>query len=453
MHWRGAYRQHRFESDTLHKKDGIMAKKKKSDSTANIACKYRIYPTESQIAFIIQTIGCNRWFWNYLISESKKAYEETKERPSALYELARRLPGLKEDEATEWLKKAESTSLIYTASRVDEAYAAFHRKRAKGMSVKMAGLPKRHKKRRCGAFTKQCNSKVNYIDWGKNLLFLSTKVVNNDGKKEPWVKAVLHRKVQGTPKSITYSVDIDGKFYASVIFEYEAERTEPEKPTFEKTLGVDLSMKDFGRAYGSDNELREVKCDKAAFERIEKHINVWKVRASRRYNRNQKRNNQSKGYYEATNKYLKLTARLNKMKEYATHMMTSEMVRDERYSTISVESLDVSSMVKKLGENAKKGEVKKRKNRARNNNKARMGLMASQIEYKAKMNGKNFVKIDRYFPSSQECSSCGFIFKGAKDYVTKQDWKCPQCGTRHQRDFNAAKNIKMEGFRILTEEK
>lgn len=430
-----------------------MAKKKKSENTANIACKYRIYPTEAQKEYIIKNIGHNRWFWNYLISESEKAYKETKNRPSALYELARRLPHMKKAEETSWLKEADATSLIYTADRVDAAYAAFHKKRAKGMSVKMAGLPKLHKRSNSGAFTKQCISQRNYIDWGHNLIFISKKITNKDGGKEPWIKAVLHRKPQGTPKSITYSMGVDGRFYASIIFEYEAKPIKPKKATEEKTLGIDLAMKGFGSAYGSDGEVRSVECKKDTFDRIEKHIKVWQARASRRYNRQLKKNNQSKGYYEAIKKALALTAKLNRMKEYSTHVMTSKIVNDDRYDTISMENLDVSSMLRKLGEGAKKGEVKKRKNRARNNNNSRLGLITSQIEYKSKMTGKNFVKIDRYFPSSQKCSCCGFVFKDAKDYVTKQYWTCPKCGTDHQRDFNAAENIKKEGFRILTEEK
>lgn len=431
-----------------------MAKKKKSENAANIACKYRIYPTEAQKEYIMKNIGHNRWFWNYLVSESDKAYKNGENRPSAMYKLARRLPDMKKSEETSWLKEADSSSLIYTANRVDEAYAAFYRRKGKGVPPKKAGLPKHHKRRNSGSFTKQCKADGNYIDWGHNLLFISTKIVNKDGEKEPWLKAVLHKKLQGTPKSITYSMDVDGRFYASVIFEYEAKPIKPKKPTMKKTLGIDLAMKGFGSAYGSDDELRIVECKKDAIDRIEKHIKVWKVRASRRYSiqlRKMKKS-QSKGYYEAVKKYLSLTTKLNRMKGYATHMMTSQIVNDDRYDTISVESLDVSSMLRKLGEGTKKGDVKKRKNRARNNNKSRLGLITSQIEYKSKMVGKNFVKIDKYFPSSQKCSCCGFVFKDVKDYVTKQYWTCPQCGAEHQRDFNAAENIKREGFRILTEE-
>ena len=157
---------------------------------------------------------------------------------------------------------------------------------------------------------------------------------------------------------------------------------------------------------------------------------------------------QSKGYYEAMDKCSSIRERMRRITDYNTHMLTHRIVSDDRFNTIALEDLDVKSMIEKSSKQDTLGKQRRRKSNARKNKYAKFYAIKSQIEYKGKLAGKNVIKINRYFPSSQKCSACGEVYPAVKD-LRISTWVCPKCGVEHHRDFNAALNIKNEGFKKI----
>ena len=242
----------------------FMAEKKKLQ---NIACKYRIYPTEAQKKFIAQNVGHNRWWWNYCVRTTQDHYWQHKDDTddeskyiNAQFDISRRLPQMKKDDETKWLKDAAAISLIHTSQAVDKAYAMFKKRRNEGLSVKKAGLPHKHKKTRKGGFTIDFHPTHPEltVDWEHGMIYMMKKK-----GMEPWVKAVLHRHIDGTPKHVTFSRGCDGRYYASVCFELKKQPKQPKKPTLKGTLGIDLAFSvkkknkghGMGVGYGSDDNI------------------------------------------------------------------------------------------------------------------------------------------------------------------------------------------------------
>lgn len=420
---------------------------------AHIAVKYRIYPTKAQMNFINKNIGANRWFWNYCIEKKQNAYLESKRTgDKALARIdGQTLRGhvktLKEEEETKWLKDVKLNSFNYVVDHFDEAYKKFFEKKA--------GKPKKHKRTRSGAFTTQITKDrniENLIDYKNNRIYLGKFIKNENGEPERFVKAKIHRKVDGTIMNMTISKDIDNRYYISFCLKVD-DWKKPKSPTLDGTIGIDMGMSEAGALYGSDLKVRYGSDNIAGLtdkiNRMERHLKKWSKIKSKRYSieRKKKRTGQSKGYVEAVEKCAVIQCKINRLKSYITHMMTSSIVHCENIDSIAIESLDVKEMIEKKTTNNLK-EQKARKRRARRNRIVRLGEISRQLEYKAEMNGKNFVKINKWYPSSKTCSVCGYKNDNLK--LTDRSWVCPHCHTEHHRDFNAAENIKNEGYRMLT---
>ena len=141
----------------------------------------------------------------------------------------------------------------------------------------------------------------------------------------------------------------------------------------------------------------------------------------------------SENYEKQRLKIAKYLEKIESRRIDSVHKATNDIVK--KYDNIAIENLNYHALstAKYIGQH---------------NKRSGMGLAINQLKYKSARRGKNTIAIDRYFPSSQICSACGYVNKDAKK-LTVRSWVCPECSTKHDRDINAAKNILSEGMRSL----
>jgi putative transposase len=299
------------------------------------------------------------------------------------------LTTLKKKEETEWLKEVNSQSLQFVIKCLEVAYTNFFQKRTK--------FPKFKSKRSKNSFTAP-----QFASISDNRLFIP--------KFRDGIKCRVHREIRGKICRVTVSKTPSGKYFASVLTEEEYE-TPLEKTN--KSVGLDMGLKDFiitseGEVFKNNKYTRKYE-DKL-------------VRAQRHLSR------KKKGSREFENQRLKV-ARLhekisNSRADYL-HKCSISLIR--RYDTICIEDLNVKGMIRNHHLSKSIADVS-------------WSSFIDMLTYKADLNGKRIVKIDRYYPSSQTCNVCGNVNKDIKD-LSIREWECPSCHTNHNRDVNAAINI------------
>lgn len=402
------------------------------------AYKYRIYPTEEQKKHFAVCFAANRWFWNYALDkiqavfDSNKNKEEKDKIPSAKFEIARELPSLKKEENTSWIKQAESTLFSFTGENLDVALKRFF----KGQG----GFPKFKNTKYSNSYTTDMSTRCeNVIDW-KNETIKIPKIGN--------VKCVFHRKFNGKIKKFIISKKSYDYYEISILVDDTFVKTELKEHTYEGTIGIDMGSKEGnngGNAILSDGtrfqvinydkEDKKIKRLKRKLSRKE-WVKTGEKKFSKKYNKEVDVKVPSKNYIKLKDEIAKIEDRIARKRVYNTHQISSYVAKNDNFDTVAIETLNVKGMLK----NHKT---------ARNISNGNMGELGRQLEYKCDWYGKNLVKVDRWFASTKTCSVCG-----NKHVVkNKRSWICPNCGTHHDRDINAAINIKEEGNRILTEGK
>ncbi|MGB7441305.1 MAG: RNA-guided endonuclease TnpB family protein [Coleofasciculaceae cyanobacterium] len=364
------------------------------------AVKVRLYPTIEQQAILAQHFGCARWWWNYALNLCIETYQATGKglSQSALNTF---LPKLKKQEETKWLAECYSQVLQATTLNLVTAYRNFFEGRAKYPRFK----------------AKKNRQSIQYPQ--------SVKVVDNCLKfpgRVGLVKVKLHRPIEGTIKTVTISMTPSGRYYASVLMELEG--SNPTTSTKGKVAGIDLGLKDFAIAFDG------VKTSKYANP---KHL--------AKHERNLKRKQQKLARKEkgsnSRNKARKLVARVyervSNVRQDYLHKLSRKLVDDNQ--VIVVESLNTKGMVRnhKL---------------AKAISNVGWGMFVNFLQYKLDREGKVLVEIDRWFPSSKLCSNCHYQINEIP--LDVRTWTCPNCVTHHDRDGNAAQNIRAEGIRMLS---
>lgn len=358
------------------------------------AYKYRLYPTNSQKELIAKHIGSSRFVYNLALETKNTAYLGNKINLSQ-FDLIKQLPELKKE--CEWLKEVNSQSLQQSIINMESAFKNF---------FKGAGFP-RFKSKHRGRQSFPVPQNV-IVDTNKSELIIPKF-------KKKGIKIRLHREIKGDIKSATISVTPTGKYYVSILV--DTNTCAPTKaPINEQTaIGVDLGIKDFaitseGEAFDNPKYLKE------AMNRL-KFI-------QRKYSKN-------KG--KRTKRRLALLHErvANKRKDFL-HKLSTQLIRENQ--TICLETLAVKNMVKNH-------------NLAQAINDASWGLFVSMLEYKAEWNGNNILRIGTFSPSSKSCSCCGNLNKELK--LQDREWTCEGCGTTHDRDVNAAVNIKSFALKKL----
>ncbi|MDC0835439.1 RNA-guided endonuclease TnpB family protein [Geitlerinema sp. CS-897] len=358
------------------------------------AYKYRIYPTHEQQATLAKSFGCCRWYWNYALNLCQETYRTTGKGLSRGY-LQGLLPALKKEYP--WLKEdVYSQCLQVVALNLSTAYRNFFEKRAK--------LPRFKSKHGRQS-----------ISYPQNVKFEGTCIKL---PKVGLVRCRQHRSFEGQIKTVTLSQNPDGKYYASVLVENKKEP--PLLSTERKAIGIDLGLTDFaitseGSKYNNP-----------------KHFDKHARNLKRKQQKHARKRKSSKNRNKSRVKVAKIHAKISRCREDFLHKLSRKIVNESQ--VIVVENLNVKGMVR----NPKL---------AKAINDVGWGMFGTMLKYKAESEGKVYLEVDRFFPSSKTCHVCLNQIESLSLEV--RSWTCQHCQTCHDRDINAAINIKNEGLRIL----
>lgn len=376
---------------------------------ANKAIKYRVYPTTEQSIMFAKTFGCCRKVYNLMLSDKIEGYKATGKFPTVT-------PAKYKDEYP-YLREVDSLALTNKQLDLQEAF----RNRFNKSRKKNNGFPK---------FKSAKHSRKAYTTNNQK----GTVVIIDDKyiklPKIGKVKAVIHRVPDDNwiIKSATVSKESDGKYYISVLFEFDTV-TNPYAADKTNAIGLDYASNglyvDNNGNIGTNHKYYRESHDKLA-------------KAQRRLSRMQG----SKKGEEKSNNYIKQLRKVNKIHRHIAnqrldnlHKISTEIAN--QYDVVCVESLNMRSMA----------------NHGFGNGKATLdngyGMFLSMLDYKLSERNKYLVKVDKWFPSSQICHCCGRLHPEMKD-LTIRTMKC-DCGLIINRDQNAAINILQEGLRMLTE--
>ena len=298
---------------------------------------------------------------------------------------------MKKDPQYAWLKIGHSQVLQQSLKDLDQAYQNFF--------TKCAEFPKFHKKS-----GKQSARYMQYVFVGENWI---------DFPKIGKVKAVIHRPCEGAVKNVTVTKTKSGRYFASV--QVEMNVPEPKFDRVDVTVGVDMGLKDFVVTSDTVN----IPASKPLYK-AQKRL----TRLQRRLSRRQKG---SKGREKARLAVARQHERIANQRSDFLHKTSHWLVTN--YGLIGIENLNVRGMVKN-------------RKLAKSISDAGWGEFKRQLLYKGQWYGSQVVVIDRFYPSSRECSTCHHVLSELK--LSVREWDCPVCGTHHDRDHNAAKNIETQ---------
>lgn len=363
---------------------------------ANKAYKFRIYPDAEQKVLFARTFGCVRFIYNRMLEDKINYYQQTKQK-------LHNTPAQYKEEFP-WLKEVDSLALCNTQQNLLKAFTNF-------FTNPKSGFPKfksRHKNRKSYTTNNQKGS---------------ITLENGDLKlpKMPGlIKVKQHRMIPSDYqiKSVTISQTPSGKYYASILFEYENQVPEQELHDF---LGLDFSMHEL---YKDSNG------NEPAYPRYYRRAEQKLKRKQRRLSLMKKgSNNRNKQRIKVAKLHEKVA---NQRKDFL-HKLSRKLA--DTYDCICVENLNMQAMSRSLHFG---------KSVADNG----WGMFTTFLQYKLEEQGKKLVKADPFFASSQLCSCCGYKNPVTKD-LSVREWICPECGIHHDRDTNAAINIRNEGMRLI----
>lgn len=373
----------------------------------NKAFVVRLYPTAAQIARISRTLGCARFVYNHFLARRGEAYKSTGKGLS-YGQISRELTALKQTETTAWLREVDKFALQQSLVDLERAFKNFFRDCKKPKKQRRFGYPNFKKK----------GAKQSYRT---NFTNGNIEIVGNALKlpKLGWVKFLGSQVIAGRVINVTVRKNPAGKYFASILCEVEVEPL----PQRSEAVGLDLGLKSF--LVGSEGEVvGNPRHYRAKLRKLR--------RAHRILSRRQKGSHRQQ---QAKTKLAQLYERISNLRRDFLHKESTKVIR--KFGVICIEDLRPKNMVKN-------------RSLAQGIMDASWGEFRRQLEYKSRWYGRSLVAIDPFFPSSQLCSECGFQNQAVKDLAVRE-WTCPACGVRHDRDVNAAKNIKNEGLRILAE--
>ncbi len=364
---------------------------------ANKACKFRIYPTQEQKTQFAKTVGCVRFIYNKMLEDKIAYYQQTKKKLNntpAQYK-----------EAFPFLKDVDSMALCNAQMNLQNAYNNF-------FSRPKVGFPK---------FKSRRNSRKSYTTNCIN----GNITLENGFLKLPKLKGLVkvkqHRQIPDDwkLKSVTVSQSASGKYYASILFEYENQVPEQELHDF---LGLDFSMHELYRD-SNGNEPSYPRYYRQSEQKLKKE--------QRKLSHMQK---DSKNREKQRVKVAILHEKVANQRRDFLHKLSRKLAN--AWDCICIENLNMQAMAQALHFG---------KSVCDNG----WGMFTEFLRYKLEEVGKKLVKIDRFFASSQICSCCGYKNPDTKD-LSVRAWDCPECGTHHDRDVNAAVNIRNEGMRLVS---
>lgn len=359
------------------------------------AYKYRFYPTVDQVELLAQTFGCVRFVYNSILRWRTDAYSERQEKVGYTQASARLTVMKKEPEFT-WLNDVSCVPLQQALRHQQTAFVNFFAGRAKYPTFKS----KRHKQ--SAEFTA---SAFKYRD-GK--LYMAKSKAPLDVR---W-----SCELPSTPSSITISKDAAGRYFVSCLCEFEPVSL----PITASTVGIDVGLKDL---FVTDTGFKTGN---------PRHTAKYAKRLALLQRRLSKKQKGSKNRAKARLKVARIHAKIADCRLDNLHKLSRKLINENQ--VVCVESLKLKNMIRNPSLSKAIAD-------------ASWGEFVRQLQYKGEWAGRSLVAIDQFFPSSKRCSCCGFMMK--KMPLDVRNWHCPECGADHDRDINAARNIKAAGLAVL----
>ena len=360
------------------------------------AYKFRLYPTLEQENLLRRTLGCVRLIYNKALAARTEAWYEKQERVGYAQTSAL-LTSWKKQEDLEFLKEVSSVPLQQSLRHLQTAFTNFFSGRTK--------YPNFKKKRNGGSpeFTKSA------FKWKNGQIYLA-----KCSKPLPirWSRQLPQGCV---PSTITVKLDPSVRWSVSLRFN---DTRDLKLNQVKKQIGIDLGITNLLTTSDGEKVANPKK-----FNKLHKKLRLAQKSLSRK-------TKGSNNYQKARLKVARIHAQIKASRLDHTHKLT-QLIRENQ--TVVVDDLAVKNLVKnhKL---------------ARAISDANWSELVRQLEYKAEWYGRELIKIDRYFPSSKRCSNCGHIVE--KLPLNIREWECPECGSHHDLDINASKNILRMGTRV-----
>jgi putative transposase len=363
------------------------------------AFKYRFYPSPSQEVLLRKTLGCSRFVYNYFLALRIQEWT-TNQRTISYNETSSILTQLKKDTETNWLNEVSAVALQQSLQNLQEAYSNFF----KGLKKKQKiGFPRFKKK-----------SSRNSIRLTKGAFKYRNNQIFIPKSKKPlnihWSRQLPSNNIT----SVTISLSLSGKWFISILVLDEKNYT---LPLCNKALGVDLGIETFATL--SNGEKVKMPDLKPHYQKLKK--------LQRKHSKKKGLCNKEKARLKVARQYEKIT----NIREDFHHKLSTRLIHENQ--VVVMEDLNVSGMIKN-------------RKLARSISQQGWSQFVTFLKYKANMYGRELIQVDRFYPSSKTCSSCGTIQSSLPLHI--REWTCDSCGNTHDRDINAAKNLMALGTSV-----
>lgn len=366
------------------------------------AFKYRIYPNESQQVQLAQFFGAKRWVYNHFLALQKQRFAN-KEKHLSNFDINKAITQIKKEPDTSWLRDVDDWCLKHASEDLSVAYQCFFD------SIKGK---RRGKKMELPRFKKRSNQQ-SYRTRGIKLTEKGLKLP----KFKSHININLHRPIQGTIKSATITKTPSGKYFVSILCDTDVELM----PLAGREVGIDMGLKDLA-----------ILSNGIKFEHPEKQLAKTKQLLKKQQKKLSRKTRSSKNYEATRVSVAKKYEQITNIRNNYYHNISKYLVSN--YDSIYVEDLNVSGMLRN-------------RKLSRKIQESAWSTLSSMIEYKCAWYGKTYYRINRWTPSSKTCSNCGHKLESLGLGV--RSWTCDNCGSDHDRDINAAVNIKNTGQRDL----
>lgn len=370
------------------------------------AYKFRIYPNVNQKSLIVKTIGSVRFVYNYFLHFWNEEYIRTGKGLS-YNSCSAMLPKLKKETNTSWLKEVDSIALQSSLKNLSDSFSRFFKKQSNRPVFKSKkNLVQSYK-------TKNVNNSIEFI-------YKKIKL-----PKLGLVKCSKSSQINGRILNATITLKPTGKYYVSILCEEDIQPISLTK----SSIGIDLGITDFailsnGKKIENQRFTKKMELKlKREQRKLAKKLLMSKKRGISLF--------EAKNYQKQKLKVAKIHEKIMNQRIDFLNKLSTDIIKN--HDIICIENLNIKGMLRnhKL---------------AKAISDVSWSNFVTKLEYKAEWYGRKVIKIDKWFPSSQLCSACGY--NDGKKVLAIRTWVCSNCGVNHDRDINASINILNEGLRI-----